>query len=958
MTDRNPGHFDFGHHVRRAGRTGLFWKHKGGSPKPRRPSGPKLKKILTWIGIIGVMTFFAGTIALIGVFAWVSKDLPDPDKIIQRSIPQTTKIYDRTGEHVLYEIHGAQKRTVIELDAMSPFVKQATLAAEDRGFYEHKGFDVRGILRGALRNITRSGGKLQSGSTITQQFIKKAVLNDEQTYTRKVKELVLSVEIERRFSKDQILKLYLNEIPYGSVAYGIESAAQTFFGKTAKDLTLSEAALLASLPKGPTYYSPYGNHLDDLKGRQHYIIDGMVEEGFVSREDADAAKEDDVFSRIKPKREPIVAPHFVFYVKEQLADEFGEQLVERGGLKVITTLDIEKQEAAEKAITDHLEDIKKWKADTAAMAAIDPRTGDILAMVGSADYFDEEINGNFNAMAGKLQPGSSIKPIVYAAAFEKGYTPSTVVEDIKTNFSTSAKEYSPNNYDLGERGFVTLKEALAGSLNIPAVKVLYLTGFDRFQDFAKRVGYSTFGDRSQYGLSLVLGGAVVRPVEHIAAFGAFAQEGIWHPSRAVLRVEDKDGKMLKEETEPAEKRAFDQQVARQINDILSDNAARAYIFGEKNWLTLPDRPVAAKTGTTNEYKDAWTVGYTPSIVAGVWVGQSKGELMKQGADGSKIAAPIWNQFMREALRGTRVESFTAPEPVVTGKPVLDGEKNSQVAVKIDRISGKLATAFTPLEYVEEKRYGVPHSILFFVDKDDPRGPIPEHPEEDPQFQKWETPIAEWAAKQSFTATPAPTEYDDVHVPENVPVLSILSPADGSTVSDRTFVPQVSASARRGITKVEYFMDGTLVGIGVFNPFSANVNVPNRVTKGFRTFTAKAHDDVGNSTTSTVTVNFTADAGPLGVQWTTPYVGQFLYGSDFPFLIRFTIDDPKSVERLLIAAKDEFGASQVIGNIDHPALPNMAFTWQTAPASGRYQLTVEATLTSGEYREESIQVNVR
>ena len=965
MTDRRSAHLDFGHHVRRAGRTGFFGHRQqrgGAQDAPRRPSGPRWswKKALSWIAIICSAGVIAAALGTVGVFAWVSKDLPDPNNITQRNVAQTTKIYDRTGEHVLYEIHGAQKRTVVELSDMSESVKHATIAAEDRGFYTHQGFDVRGILRGFLRNITRGGGKLQSGSTITQQFIKKSVLNDEQTYTRKVKELILAIEIERRFSKDQILKLYLNEIPYGSVAYGIESASETFFGKTAKDLTVSEAALLASLPKGPTYYSPYGNHRDELIGRQRYIIDAMAEEGYVTSEEAEEAKNDDILARIKPKREPITAPHFVFYVKEQLADEYGEQVVERGGLKVITTLDVDKQTAAEEAIADNLEAIKKWKANTAAMTAIDAGTGEILAMVGSADYFDEEINGKYNAILGKLQPGSSIKPIVYAAAFEKGYTPSTVVEDLKTNFSTTPKPYEPGNYDGQERGFVTLKEALAGSLNIPAVKVLYLTGLERFQEFAKRLGYTTFGDRSRFGLALVLGGAEVRPLEHVAAFTAFAQDGIWRPTKAILKVEDKDGKVLMDQSERSQgKRVFDKEVARQINDVLSDNAARAYVFGEKNHLTLSGRPVAAKTGTTNDYKDAWAIGYTPSLVAGVWVGESKGGLMKQGADGSKIAAPIWNQFMRKALADTPIESFPTPEPVVTGKPVLDGEKHAQVAVKVDRITGKLATASTPPEYVEERRYGVPHSILYFIDKNDPRGPAPADPGSDPQFAGWEKVVAAWAEKQHLVVTPPPTEFDDVHVPENIPQITFLSPTDGNTLSERSFMPSVSVTSRRGVAKVEYSLDGESIGQAVFSPYSTLLSIPNRFTKGFRVLTARACDDVGNCSTASVTVNLAADPGPLGIQWTAPYSHQTIASGEFPFTILIRIDDQKSIQRLQVTAKDgDGGVAQFIGTIDHPALPNMSVGWSAAPTPGRYWLTIEAMLRSGDVRTESIPVTIQ
>lgn len=931
----------------------------------RRPSKATLFRRLRrnpdfwkYFWTIAVAIFFAGSVAAIGLFAWIAKDLPDPDNIRIRNVAQTTEIYDRTGKVLLYSMHGAQKRTIVNLDQIAESARQATIAAEDRKFYEHGGFDIKGMLRGLFRSVLSGGSNLQSGSTITQQFIKKAVLTDEKTITRKVKELVLATEMERRYSKDDILKLYLNEIPYGNVSYGIEAAAQSFFGKPAKDLTLSESALLASLPNAPTYFSPYGNHVDALIARQHYVLDGMVSQGDITSEQAEEAKKDEVLKRILPRREPITAPHFVFYVRELLADEFGEQTLEQGGLKVITTLDADKQKFAEEAIAENLPKLKEWKANTAALASFDPRTGEMIAMVGSADYFDDDINGKYNAMIGKLQPGSSIKPIVYAAAFEKGYTPSTVLEDLKTNFSTTEKPYEPQDYDGKERGFVTAKEALAGSLNIPAVKLLYLTGLDKFQDFARRLGYTTFEDKSRYGLALVLGGAEVRPIEHIAAFGAFAQEGVLHETKAILKVTDAAGKILKDDTEVSGgKRIFDPEIARQITDILSDNSARAYIFGEQNYLTLADRPVAAKTGTTNDYKDAWTIGYTPSLVAGVWVGHSSGELMKKGADGSKIAAPIWNKYMSRSLSGTAVDNFTAPQPVVTGKAVLDGSKGAQAVVRIDRVSGKLATEFTPAEYIELRGYGAPHSILYFVNKDDPRGPSPEHPEDDPQFATWEQSVATWAADKTFSAEQPPTEYDDVHLIENLPTVSFIQPENGSSISERSFRPNISAYARRGIAKVEYLMDSELIGTNVYAPFDAPVTIPNRFSKGFHTLTARALDDVGNAGESVITINLTAAEGPIGLRWALPWDGQRLASYDFPLNVRFSVEDPKGIDRLTLISQDRSsGLETALGEVERPNLTSFSINWETA-ATGRYDLIIKATYSSGQTKSESITVDV-
>jgi len=946
--------------VRRGGDSYVFRHHHIGFG--RRPSGRRgfsIRKLLTWLIVAGLAGFFAASVAFIGLVAWFAKDLPDPENINFRALAQTTKIYDRTGKNLLYEIHGDQKRTVVGLDQVSPYIKDATIAAEDKDFYKHKGFDIKGYLRAFYKNLLR-GGKVQGGSTITQQFIKNSVLTNEKTYTRKLKELVLSIEIERRFTKDQILKLYLNEIPYGSVVYGIESASQTFLGKPAKDLTIAESAFLASIPKAPTYYSPFGSHLDDLVARSRYVIDIMKEQGMITAEEAAQAKKDDILSRVQPKIEAIRAPHFVFYVRDLLAAEFGEEAVNRGGFKVTTTLDWDKQQLAEQAVADNLANIKKWGGSTAALLSLNPRNGEVLAMVGSADYFDDSIDGKYNALMGKIQPGSSIKPFVYAAAFEKGYTPDTVVYDVATQFQKPPNEYAPADYDGQERGPVTLKEALAGSLNIPAVKTLYLVGVKNFLDFAsQKLGYSTFDDRSRFGLSIVLGGADVKPFEHIAAFSVFPREGLYRPTQALLKVEDNSGRILLDNSQPVpEKRVLSQETARQINGILSDNAARAFIFGEHNFLTLADRPVAAKTGTTNKFTDVWTIGYTPSLVTGVWVGNSEKKEMKDKADGSKVAAPIWNQYMTRALAGTPVEEFTAPQPVTTGKPVLDGFKNAQFMLKIDKVSGKIATADTPPELVEERGFGVPHDILFFCDKNDPRGPIPEHPELDPQFQPWEDGVAAWAARQNLIFQPPPMDIDDVHTPENKPSLSFIRPAENGVVSERNAFVQVSAQARRGIAKVEYLLDGQPVGSFTYPPFGGQIIIPNRFSKGFHTLSAAAYDDAGNSATTSLTINLTAEPGPLDVAWLTPGNSQYLSAAQFPFNISFRIDDYKSIDHLRLAAVNAADQTeQTIGSVNDPVLPNFSMTWQRPAAYGRYSLRIEAGLDGGAVRTAGLTVYV-
>lgn len=903
-----------------------------------------------------VLAFVTGVLILAAMFAWLAKDLPDPNNISERNIAQTTKIYDRTGTNLLYEIHGDQKRTIVNLSDIADFAQKATITAEDRGFYTNNGFDVRGILRALYIDIIKHGS-YQGGSTITQQLIKNSVLTNEKTVTRKVKEIILSIEMERKFTKDQILKLYLNEIPYGSQAYGIESASETFFGKHAKDLTLSEAATLASLPKAPTYYSPYGSNTADLTARAHYIIDAMADAGYVTKAQADEAKKDTPLDRLIAKHDSIVAPHFVFYVRDQLSNYLSDQDIEKGGLKIITTLDVDKQKAAEAAVAAHAKDIKYWKASNAGLLSLDAKTGQILAMVGSANYFDDSINGKFNILLGQRQPGSSIKPIIYAKAFEKGYTPTTVLYDINTVFKGYPSDYNPHDYDGKERGPVTVRQALAGSLNVPAVEMLYLNGLSDTIDFAQNLGYTTFQDRTRYGLSFALGGGEVKPIEHIAAFTSFAQDGIYHAPVGILSVTDQNGNTVVDNTQPtAGKNVMSVQTAREIASIMSDNNARAFIFGTNSHLILPDRPVAAKSGTTNDNKDAWTIGYTPSIVTGVWVGNSNGAVMKAGADGSIVAAPIWQQYMEAALAGSPVEQFTAPDPVTTGKPILDGNLSTLGTVKIDKVTGKLATPLTPPDMIVEQGYGTPHSILYFVNKDDPRGPAPDHPENDPQFASWEDAVQQWAQKQNIQPVAPPTGIDDVHTSDNLPTITIHDPATDASIDVRTFTAAADASSKRGVVKVVVSVDGTEVGTFSSQPWSGYVTLPSTIAKGFHTLQMTAYDDVGNNASAQTTINVTSDPSPLGVDWVSPKPFEKVPAGSTKS-IQFNIQNPQAIEKLTVTAAPEAGdGATTLGAIVEPTLTSASFAWTVPSVPGRYLITVSATMRDGTSTQETMPID--
>jgi 1A family penicillin-binding protein len=834
-----------------------------------RRQGNKSKKF--WKKITArwfpIATISVILIIIIGVaaFAWFSRDLPDPDKIIDRTVAESTKIYANDGTTLLYEIHGDQKRTVVNLEDINDYVKQATIAIEDKDFYKHPGFSIRRIISAIITDVM-SGRKAQGASTITQQLIKNAVLTTEKSWSRKIKEVVLAYQLERKFTKDQILKMYFNEIPYGSTSYGVESAAQTFFNKSAKDLSLAEAALLAAIPQAPTYYSPNGNHTDDLIARQHLVLQLMVDQGHITQEEANQAKEVDVLKSVQPKSDNILAPHFVMYVKEILSEKYGEKMVEQGGLKVVTTLDYNKQKFAEEAIEKYADrNQSQYRASNASLVSLDTKTGQVLAMVGSRDYFDESIDGQVNVALRPRQPGSSFKPFVYATAFAKGYTPETMLFDLVTKFKTDTKDYEPHNYDNGEHGPLSMRQALAGSLNIPAVKTLYLAGIDNVLDNAQKLGYTTFEDRSRFGLSIVLGGAEVKLLEHVSAYATLAREGIRHPVAVILRVESKDGKVL-EEFQNREEQVIDQKVVQQITSILTDNNARSFIFGSRNYLTLPDRPVAAKTGTTNDYHDAWTMGYTPSIATGVWVGNSNNDEMKRGADGSVIAAPIWQEYMKKATQGP-VEAFHGPPANNATKPILQGKIGADVTTKVDKYTGLVipdsCLSTYPPEFIEEKKFGEVHNILYYVDKDNPAGPAPQDPSKDPQFNNWEEPVKRWAEQNNYVGKKPANGDCNTRAEANKPIVSITTPQSDSTVTTIKFIIRATATAPRPIKKIVYYLDEKQIGESLVAPFTLEYDSTGLIN-GFHDLRAEAYDDIFNKNSTTITINYLIGQPPTAL----------------------------------------------------------------------------------------------
>lgn len=718
------------------------------------------KRLTIGASLILAVLVFSAVAVVIYVFVLI-RQLPPLEQFSTRKVSQSTKIYDRTGEVLLYEIFGEEKRTIIPFESVPNSVKWATLAAEDANFYNQPAFNLKSIIRAFLINL-KEGRIAQGGSTITQQLVKNVFLTSEKTITRKIKELVLAVELESRYTKDEIFSAYLNQIPYGSNAYGVEAAAQTYFDKPANELLLAESAALASLPRAPSYYSPWGERLNELIDRKDHVLDRVHELGHITAEERDDAKGVDI-KFAPPSLGTIKAPHFSLATKSYLLERYGEEMVSNGGLRVVTTLDWELQEIAEEVIAEGAKRNEElYEGKNASLVVQDPKTGQILAMVGSRDYFDEEIEGNFNvATQGLRQPGSALKPFVYLTAFEKGFPPGTVIFDVPTEFvagdpdcpaviTPASKEnedcFNPENFDGIFRGPTPLEEGLAQSINVPSVKVLYLAGFDDVLKTLSDFGVSTLKERWRYGLSLVLGGGEVRLVELVNAYATLAEEGVHHKQIFILEAEDANGNVLERYKDKA-RRVFNREPVRLVNQILSDKGLRSGLFQSSLGLTVfPDREVALKTGTTDDYRDAWAIGYSPSLVVGVWAGNNDNAPMHERGSSILAAVPIWSEFLNKVFEAKDypTEIFTRPAPrPKTNKPTLNGE-----------------AIFVPI--IEGRAYPQLHSLLYWADRADPLGPVPENPAKTSQFFNWETAVAEWAK----TNIPNFHEYNEP-IPQNI-----------------------------------------------------------------------------------------------------------------------------------------------------------------------------------------------
>lgn len=810
---------------------------------------------LAKLAFLGVIILFLGSFLVLPLLAF---NLPSPDKVVRRE-GFSTKILDRNGKP-LHDIFLDERRTPVSLSEVPQDLKEATIAIEDKNFYKHQGFDPFGILRGFTRIFTR--GYAQGGSTLTQQLVKNVLLTPERTIWRKIKEFILAIQIERKYSKDEILQMYLNEAPYGGTAWGVEAASETYFGKSVSELNLVESAILAGLPQRPSVYSPYSTQPKAYVDRTKQVLRRMREDGYITEEEEKKALEDLENIKFQEKGAGFKAPHFVQYVQRVLIERYGEQVIEQGGLKVTTTLDLDLQEKAQKIVSEEIKKVEALNITNGAAVVLNPETGEILAMVGSKDFDDPNYDGQFNvATDGLRQPGSSIKPITYVTAFKKGYTASTLLMDVPTEFNAGAGQppYKPVNYDGKYRGPIQVRYALGNSINIPAVKMLAMVGIKDMLATAFDLGISTLeptkSNLTRLGLSVTLGGGEVRLIELTNAYNAFVNQGFRTNPIAILKVEDTNGKVL-EKVEPKKgKRVLTPEEAFMIADILSDNEARTAVFGPNSQLNIPGWQVMVKTGTTNEQKDNWTIGGNKYAMVGVWVGNNDNSSMKSVASGVTGASPIWRRVMLESLNGKPNIKFEQPGGIVTaavdtvsGYAAHDGypsriekfivgteprEDTVHVKLKVCKSYGKLATpADIASGNYEEKEF-------FVFKEEDPTGGID-------GINKWQEGILNWLSTQTDPRYHPPTDYCGTGNPVNV---EFLSPTDRTSDLPNKFTVKIKADSTSDVVQIELEVDGGKVRTFTKPPYEHEVDLP----KGVHTLRAKAKDSSGNESDRSITI---------------------------------------------------------------------------------------------------------
>lgn len=882
------------------------------------------KKIGFWLVTVSVGFVALGLIVTAATIVILSIGLPDVTKLENLNPPESTQIFDKDGK-LIYTIHGEENRDQVDIKEISPFVVEATVSIEDSGFWEHGGFDMSAIAKAVLYEVFGIGNP-RGGSTITQQYIKNSFLSSERTYTRKAKELILALRLERAFTKEEIIELYLNRIPYGNNAYGIEKAAEVYFAKHAKDLTLGESAILASLPQAPSRYNPYGDNryshllkeftaeeLEDrdiesetdleieeyargvigkhvdiggskvyIPGRSDLVLKSMNRLGYITKEQWQEALNEIQSIEFNTAHADFNHPHFVLYIKQVLEDKYGKDVVEQGGLKVYTTLDSELQEYAEKVALERGESNEaSYGVNNNAILTMDVKTGHILAMVGSRQYDMEGIDGNVNVVFRPRQPGSSFKPIVYAQAFYNGYGPGSVVYDVPTKIGPDR----PSNYDGKWQGQITIRRALAQSRNIPAIKAYYLAGQqDPIINLAEKMGITTLNKSHSYGYPLALGAGEIPLSEMVTAYSVFANNGKKAELNGILKVENANGDVL-EEWQPTElPEVLDPQIAYMINSILSDQknsvGPRIFVKGHHN---------AAKTGTSTKQNkkeaggaavrpsDGWTIGYTPSVVTGVWIGNTDGTGLGYNADGYNAAALIFNDVMTKALEDYPDEPFPKPEgikeiKISTASGKLPGSntpaefimseifasfavptetENLFFEVEIDKISGLLATEFTPESAIEKVTY--------------------QNYEDVADMLNWKQEViayysgkedAEGETKGVKIGLP-PKEYDNVHTAETAakaPTVIILDPVTQGELPIGNNEIQVEVSAPNGAQMVEFYLDDERKFFSTTAPYTGFINISRFLDPGSRhLIVAKVVDALGYSSQSAIEVKISRDS---------------------------------------------------------------------------------------------------
>ncbi len=860
----------------------------GGVKKKTRFKKPERWLVLATHAAMGILlSMILGVFAVLFIFLYFSRELPSPDQLLERGDELSTKLYDRNGQP-LSEVYGQKNRSLIKYEDVSEHLVHATLAVEDSNFYNHQGFYLLGMLR-AVKN-TATGQGLQGGSTLTQQVVKNAVLTQDRTITRKIKELSLALQLENKYTKEQILQMYLNETPYGGQNYGALTAAKAYFNKLPKDLTVAEAAYMAGLPQSPSRYSYFGSDPEAGLERKNYVLYLMNERGWIgpdgkryylNDEEYETAKNEEI--SFVPGSVHFEAPHFVFYVRQTLADLLGDEALEQGGLQVTTTLDLEFQNKVQDIVTEEVEEAAYLNVGNGALVAVDPKNGQILAMVGSKDYFGESspegctpgipgeggcvFDPNVNVATSLRQPGSSIKPITYASMLEQGYTAGFPFLDVLTKFPGSApdKPYIPENYDGIFRGPVSLRTSLANSLNIPAVKALSIVGVDSMLDMAESMGISTLTDRQRYGLALTLGGGETKLVEMAGAYSVFANKGVLVKPFPIIEVKNASGNVIYKHN-PVGERVTSEETAFIISDILSDDNARSLVFGTGSLLNIAGHDVAVKTGTTDDLRDNYAVGYTPSVVIGVWVGNNNNAEMSNVASGITGASPIWNRAMTTFLNAHEKEEFQKPSNVekvlvdslTGGLPFEDFSKRHEYFVKGTEPSAP-SDWYQKYEVCE-----VDGKLASDSCKDADKTDVKAYIDVRAEVSEWQPYVDAWIG-ENFNGKPeyfpprmtSALEFDedgDVREESN-PKIEIVNFDDGDKVP-LSFRLEVEVSSPTDVRHVNIYLDGNKVTEDKSEPFGYNFDFKSD-QRGFHEFEAVVENDRGNKDSTKIRLEVTS-----------------------------------------------------------------------------------------------------